>query len=271
MTFAYDACPSKKTTSSRYLYMATIIIKLHPDTCNHHATTHRLLQTFPLTLVSSGVDACPGALSGWASVQAQDGSTAADLANLTGARNINANMEDKLAGYGTEEPAFQFDPETGELLKDYETSLASGTAETTPGANEAAAVQSQPAPLPHLRTALPEKASGVEGSQSITNEEPDSPVLKLWLSTGSQHTEDEGISHVSTSLHQRGKGYASRSSFRDEEDLFLERKGFQMLPPPHTFDSHAAVLSAVVIGLVSCVAMGLRYCLDCRATHYGQT
>ena len=216
----------------------------------------------------SGADVCPGALSGWASVKAQDGSTAADLANLTGAQNINANMEDKLAGYAAEEPAFQFDPETGELLEGDETSLASGTAETNPGANEATAVQPQPASLPHLPTELPEKASGVEGSQSITNEEPNSPVLKPWLSTGSKHTEDEDISHVSTGLHQRGKGYASRSSFRDEEDLFLERKGFHTLPAPHTFDSHAAVLSAVVIGLVGCVAMGLRYCLESRVTHY---
>ena len=215
-----------------------------------------------------GADSCPGALSGWASVKAQDGSTAADLARLTGANNINANMEAKLAGYAAEEPAFQFDPETGELLEDNETSLASSTAELTPEAEEGCAVQPEPVSPPHAVAELPEKASGAEDSQRVSTDQPNSPILKPWLSAGSKHTEDQDNNHVSTGLHHRSKGYASR---RDEEDFFVERKGFNTLPPPLTFDSHAAVLSAVVIGLVGCVAMGLRFCLDSGVTHYWQT
>ena len=184
-------------------------------------------------------------------------------------------MKDKLAGYSIEEPAFRFDPETDELIEDDETDSADDTAELSPAPEETADVHLQPPR--HLQAAL-SVPSKVNLGRRTSVEEPSSPILKPWLAAGSSSSEDESKSLQTTGLHYCGKGYnppgkaynppsnaiKAPSSFRDEEDMFMLRKGFTLRPPPLMFDSQSAVLSSIVIGFVGCLALGLRYCLDYR-------
>lgn len=206
----------------------------------------------------SVADAYPGALSGWASVKAQDGSTAADLASMTGGENINISMVHKLAGNSPDESAFHFHPETGELLEDDEAEMASDTAQDIPGSEGSKVTQSQPGHhLPTITHATPT----VQVDTASVAEEPSSPNLKPWSSTGADNLEVESKVHEYAGLHYRSKGFTSHRSMY-EEDMFLERKGQCLKAPPSMFDSQAAVLSSVVIGIVACLALGLRYCLD---------
>lgn len=201
-------------------------------------------------------DACPGALTGWASVKAQDGSTAADLADVTGAASINSSMKE-LADDMRDEP-YRFNPETGELVEDDDMSSTHETA-NEPKPDHSTVVQSQ-----HGHH-LPEEElemRATEGDPFESQSESDSPNLKTWLFS----TADDamGNDHVQKfiGMHSRSKGYPSAKKLVNEEDLFLLRKGHNLKLPPRMFNSQAAVLSSVVIGIVGFLALGLRYCLD---------
>lgn len=214
-------------------------------------------------------DACAGALSGWDSVKAADGSTAADLAAKSGGQNINAMIQRKLEGYssGLQDQPYQFDPETGEWLEDDVSEPAER--KTPPVVIRAADPSVLPsASLNTSSTLVPVQAlpANDQPQQSLT-ETADSLQA---LSSPSSSGVDDGhngfdADAVFNGLHQRSsakrKGTDS-SVFDDEDQLYLKHKVHGGKAVPKVFDSRAALLSSAVVGAVGVIALGLRYSLE---------
>lgn len=216
-------------------------------------------------------DACAGALHDWGSLQAADGSTAADLASLSGAQSINAMIQRKLEGCpsGLQDQPYQFDPDTGEWLDD-DLSL-----EPLPPVTDAAEAALTP---PLIPTALPSnytQLTSVQGpfvcrEPQQSNCEPAESLMALSLSPSSSGYEEAikpgtlDADVLYNGLHHRGNAKGNGNQLYDDEDqLYLEQKVGGTKSVPDVFDSRAALLSSAVVGSVGVVALGLRYCLEC--------
>lgn len=216
------------------------------------------------SLACLAAEACPGAVSGWISIRAEDGSTAADFAKLTGAQDINTDMASKLAGNAleAEESGYRFNPETGELVEDEDTDVPSVAMETVPLASSEQQNQPPPASPMYL------DPSAVQGTKLHLMEESSKDALSSSASN-TELFEESKTSREATGLHHRKKGF--KNSFKGDNDMYLGNKEHSLKPPPHVFDRQAAVLSSVVIGVVGCLALGLRYCLDSSGLEYWGT
>lgn len=221
-------------------------------------------------------DACAGALTGWSSVKAADGSTAADLAAQSGGHSINAMIQRKLEGQasGLQDQFFQFDPETGEWLDQdsdsvmatpapYVTSpsldkTSSGTI-PSPGLNNSSSIhvnlQALRAndELQQLITEPRDKSRGLAShgsSQVVVDSKSDDPDADDALCTG---------------LHERSSVKSKVNGMHNDDDddqLYLQQKVYGSKRTPKVFDSRAALRSSAVVGLVGVVALGVRHCLE---------
>ncbi len=214
-------------------------------------------------------DACAGALSGWDSLKAADGSTAADLAAKSGGQSINAMIQRKLQGYssGLQDQPYQFDPETGEWLED-------DFAE--PAERETPTSVSKAADTPVLPVASLNTSSTLVPVQTLpANDQPQQSLTETVdslqaLSSPSSSGLDDGhksngfdANAIFNGLHQRSaKGKGTDSSMFDEDQLYLKHKVHGGKAVPQVFDSRAALLSSAVVGAVGVIALGLRYSLE---------
>jgi len=216
-------------------------------------------------------DACAGALSGWDSLKAADGSTAADLAAKSGGQRINAMIERKLEGYssGLQDQPYQFDPETGEWLED---DIAEPAERETP-TSVIKAADTPVLPVASLNissTLVPVQTlpANDQPQQSLTETVDSLQALSSPSSSGfngGHKSNGFDADAIFNGLHQRssakGKGTDS-SMFDDEDQLFLKHKVHGGKAVPQVFDSRAALLSSAVVGAVGVIALGLRYSLE---------
>ena len=221
--------------------------------------------TYSDTLLLLLADTCPGAVSGWTSVKAADGSTAADYAALVGAQDINKNMASEAAGDAVQSEAYGylFNPETGELLddEDEDSNMPTESTETVPPAAEEQQIMSAASTSSYLAPPVP-------GSKHELIEDAIEGTLRTQSEGFELEADKQSKAHDEfTGLHHRKK----QNAFRSADDMYLYGKGHSLKPPPHVFDRPAAVLSSVAVGVVGCLALGLRYCLDYRGLEYWGT
>ena len=220
-------------------------------------------------------DACAGALSGWDSLKAADGSTAADLAAKSGGQSINAMIQRKLEGYssGLQDQPYQFDTETGEWVEDDV---------TQPAERETPSCVIKPANTPDLPVASLNTSSTLVPVQTLpANDQPQQSItetadsLKALSSPSSSEFDDGHKPHgfdadaIFNGLHQRSSAKGKRidsSMFADEDQLYLKHKVHGGKAVPQVFDSRAALLSSAVVGAVGVIALGLRYSLEYYGT-----
>ena len=231
--------------------------------------------------VISLADACGDALSSWGSVQAADGSTAADFAARTGAQDINAMIQRKLNGQpsGLEVETYQFDPETGELI---DTDAAE--AQTSPQAASSSKSKGDQimATQPELRSKVdqhalkgvikthrapaenhPQYSSNGSGSTIVESLEEDrsSPCSNGYEPPSfAKHVADEAF-YEEVPADATLEGTQHKRTFSDDQ-MCLEQKVCNLKDLPRVFDLHAAMLSSAVVGAVGVAALGLRFCLE---------
>lgn len=213
-------------------------------------------------------DACPGALAGWSSVKAADGSTAKDFAARSGGHSINAMIQRKLEGQpsGLQDQSFQFDPETGEWLDlDSEsapsetlpslggTSKGSIPSPETSGSSTSVNTQALPA-----KNELQQLITGVTGNNSMGLAAHSSGQVV----DGGKSDESDADDALCTGLHQRSSAKSKVNGTHDNDGQpYLQHKVYSKTVPK-VFDSRAALLSSAVVALVGVVALGARYCLE---------
>ena len=205
------------------------------------------------------------ALTGWDSLEAEDGSTAADLAEQSGAQGINAMIQRKLAGQpsGIRLQQFDFDPDTGEWLEQDDTDSSSGEFQTKDllpvnGRLEESASLVVPA-VPHNATQqTPDEAISRRGVPRHLKIEAANSLLAM-SSPSSSGTED--VAEVlNMGLRQRGKEEPHSSGvYSDNDPVYLKHRKRDV---PHVFDAQAALLSSAVVGVVGVCALGLRFCFE---------
>ena len=216
------------------------------------------------------------ALSSWDSAQADDGSTAADLAARAGAHHINAMIQRKIDGQpsGLETSLYQFDPDTGELTDDATAANADpGPANSLPDDQMSSDQHSGMRVRAHPQ------------SRSKSAEQPDDN-----LSEDKQHPLGENGSDAADSQHglsslcsdgcdcssfvRQTSGalyehlpnitlkHNHKRPLSSEDEAFLEQKVCHSKDVPRVFDLQAAMLSSVVVGAIGMTALGLRFCLE---------
>lgn len=220
-------------------------------------------------------DACPGALAGWSSVEAADGSTAADFAARSGGHSINAMIQRKLEGQpsGLQDQSFQFDPETGEWLDQdsepapFETlpsldrtskgSILSPEASGSPKAGgSSTSVNSKALPA---KDELQQLIAGVTGNNSMGLASHSSGQVV----DGGKSDEFDVDDALCMGLHERSSAKSKVNGLHDNDGQpYLQQKVYSSKTVPKVFDSRAALLSSAVVALVGGVALGARYCLE---------
>ena len=218
------------------------------------------------------------ALTGWSTLRAEDGSTAADFAEQSGAQSINAMIQRKLVGQasGLEAQHFDFDPETGEWI-DHEGDADAHSQYQTEmwlpisGKYEASAPLLVPA-VPNNSTKLtPEEAISHEGIPQQTRIEAADSLLAMssanssWDGDGLRKSEDfAGLLH--NGLHRRGSLEMLRNGvYGNAEQMLLEQKVHGSKAVPNVFDLRAALLSSAAVGVVGACALGHRFYLEYHA------
>ena len=216
-------------------------------------------------------DVFADALTGWDSLKAEDGSTAADLAEQSGAEGINAMIQRKLAGKpsGIRAQHFDFDPDTGEWIDQDDTSgihSESQTKDLLPVTDRSDDSASLMIPvIPQNTTALtPHEAITRHGVPRLI----EVGVADNWLamslpSSGAEehHTSEDCVEVLNIGLRQRGEGQ-SQGACGDNDSVSLKYKGYEKRVEPCMFDAQAALFSSAVVGAVVVCALGLRFCFE---------
>ena len=219
------------------------------------------------------------ALTGWDSLKAEDGSTAADLAEQSGAQGINAMIQRKLAGKpsGIRAQQFDFDPDTGEWIEQ-DDSCGSHSEFQTKDRLPVTGRLDDAAPLmipvrPHNTTQLiPDEAiassiSRRDVPRHIKAEAADNLLaVSPPISSGAEehHKSEDFVQVLKTGLHHRGKGEdKSHGAYSDNDLVSLKQKAYGRRDVPRVFDAQAALFSSAVVGAVGVCALGLRFCFEC--------
>lgn len=204
------------------------------------------------------------ALTGWDSLQAEDGSTAADLAEQSGAQGINAMIQRKLAGQpsGIRLQQFDFDPDTGEWIEQDDTD-SSGELQTKDSAPVNGRLEDSdplvvPA-VPHNATQLtPDEAISRRGVPRHLKIEAANSLLAM--SSPSSSGAEDVAEVLNMGLRQRGKQEPhSIGVYSDSDPVYLKHRKRDV---PRVFDAQAALLSSAVVGVVGVCALGLRFCFE---------
>ena len=220
------------------------------------------------------------ALSSWDSVQADDGSTAADLAARAGAHHINAMIQRKMDGLpsGLETSLYQFDPETGELIDDACAEAADPEATDSLSDNHRSSnrisgmlirapsescSKSRGEVVEHSDDTLSEdkqNQSSENGSETADSQRLLSSPRSDGYDSSSFVKQFPGAlyEHLPTTLLKRNHSRPLSS----EDEAYLEQKVCNSKDVPRVFDLYAAMLSSVVVGAVGMAALGLRFCLE---------
>lgn len=222
-------------------------------------------------------DVFADALTGWDSLKAEDGSTAADLAEKSGAAGINAMIRCKLQGepFGAWPQQFDFDPDTGEWIDDsLDSSHSESQAEDRPLVSERAD-DSAPLSVPVMSTNStqlePDEASPVDVPRKGISERLDG-FLAMSSPSSSGAEEDlrrsddfADVLHkgLHKGLHQRGKLVGLDGGvYSDNDQVYLDQKVHGKNAVPRVFNAQAALLSSAVVGAVGVCALGLRFCFE---------
>ena len=219
-------------------------------------------------------DVFADALTGWDSLKAEDGSTAADLAEKSGAPGINAMIRRKQQGEpsGVWPQQFDFDPDTGEWIDDsVDSSHSESQTDDRPAVTE---TSDDPAPLlvpvmpNHSMRLTPDEASRLDVPRKVTIENPDGVfAMSSPSSSGAggdlRRSEDFGdVLHKG--LHRRGKLVGLDGGvYSDNDQVYLDQNVHGKNAVPRVFDAQAALLSSAVVGAVGVCALGLRFCFEC--------
>ena len=221
-------------------------------------------------------DVFADALTGWDSLKAEDGSTAADLAQKSGAQGINAMIQRKLKGQpsGAQAQQFDFDPDTGEWI-DHDDDTDSHTEFQTEdwlpvsGRSDDSAALMVPVMLHNSTWLTPDEAVSRYGLPRHTRAEAADSLLAMSSpsssGTGDDVRNSEDFAEVlDKGLHWRGKGDGQTNGlYSDKKQLCLENKVLGKKAVPHVFGAQAALLSSAVVAAVGLSALGLRFCFEC--------
>ena len=213
-------------------------------------------------------DAFADALTGWDSLKAEDGSTAADLAEQSGAQGINAMIQHKLQGQpsGVRAQQFEFDPDTGEWIDTDAGHSEVQTEDWLPVTGRS----NDPAPLMfpamHNTTRLtPDEAISGRGIPCHINIDAADNLLAMSSPSSSSEAEElhksEDFAEVlNVGMRQRGKEEGqSNGAYNDKELVCLKHKAHAKRDVPCVFDAQAALISSAVVGAVGVCALSLRF------------
>lgn len=218
-------------------------------------------------------DVFTDALTGWDSWKAEDGSTAADLAEQSGAPGINAMIQRKLQGEssGSWPQQFDFDPDTGKWIDD---SLDGGQTDSQT-ADWLPVTESPHESAPPLASALPSNATRLAGAEASLVDAPGDSTTDgqgnfLAMSSPSSSGAGDDLQKsgdfgevLHKGLHQRGKVVGLGSGvYSDNDHLYLDQKVHGKNVVPRVFDAQAALVSSAVVGAVGVCALGLRFCFE---------
>lgn len=213
-------------------------------------------------------DVFADALTGWDSLEAEDGSTAADLAEQSGAQGINAMIQRKLAGQpsGIRLQQFDFDPDTGEWIEQDDTDSSSGELQTkdwqpvTGRLDESDSTMVPTVPHNAVEQLTPDEAiccRGVPRHQKI-----EAANSFLAMSSPSSSGAEDAAEVLNMGLRQRGKEEPHSSGlYSDNDPVYLKHRK-RDVQQPRVFDAQAALLSSAVVGVVGVCALGLRFCFE---------
>ena len=216
-------------------------------------------------------DAFADALTGWDSLKAEDGSTAADLAEQSGAQGINAMIQRKLQGQpsGVRAQQFEFDPDTGEWIDTDAGHSDFQTEDWLPVTGRS----DDPAPLMvpamhNLTRLTPDEAISGRGVPRHIKIEAADNLLAMSSRSSSGvaeelHKSEDFAEVLSIGLRQRGEEEGQGSdAYRAKELISLKHKARGKRDVPRVFDAQAALVSSAVVGAVGVCALGLRFCFE---------
>lgn len=214
------------------------------------------------------------ALTGWDSLKAEDGSTAADLAEQSGAQGINAMIQRKLAGEpsGIRAHQFDFDPDTGEWIEQDVSGGSHSEFQTedwlpVTGRPGDSASQKIPVILHDTTQLTPDEAISQSGVPRHLKIEAAENLLAMSSPSSSGAEElrksEDFVEVLNMGLRQRGKGEGqSHAALADNNPMSLKQKVYGKRDVPRVFDAQAALFSSAVVGAVGVCALGLRFCFE---------
>ena len=266
-------CPAAGTTRQVYLLATSCPEKMAAwPLCIALCNGNIVLEFFVSDEERLLADVFTDALTGWDSLEAEDGSIAADLAEQSGAQGINAMIQRKLAGQpsGLRAQQFDFDPDTGEWIEQDDSGGSHSVFQTQDWLPVTSRLDDS-APLmvpviPHSTT--PDEAvSRRDVPRHITPEAADSLLATSSpISSGAEehHKSEEFVEVWNMGLRQRGKGQGqSHVAYGDNDLVSQKQKAHGRRDVPRVFDAQAALLSSAVVGAVGVCALGLLFCFEC--------
>ena len=258
--------------------------------CRIRTTAVSVSEDFCLPVLA---DVFADALTCWSSWEAQDGSTAAELAHKSGAQSINAMIQRKLDGQssGLMAQSFDFDPETGEWIDgddvcdDAEANVDDNSAalvdddatahrqyQTEKGLSKSGRLD-ESAPLivparPSNTTLAAEESISQYGSPQTSRIEAAESLLAMSSPSSSGYGDElrksaefNAVLTQGLRCQMKAKGF-SGGAYSHDDDMFLEQKIHGKKAVPDVFDGRAALVSSAIVGAVGICALGLRCCFE---------
>ena len=234
-------------------------------------------------------DVFADALTGWSSWEAEDGSTAADLAQKSGALSINAMIQRKLDGHssGLRAHSFDFDPETGEWIDDNDVEAeapaddaAVGDADTAHSQYQTEEWLTQSGKLdesaPLIVPARPSNSTRLVAEEAISHygdshtSRIEAAESRLAMSSPSSSGYGDDIRKLAEFNEILTQGLRPRikaegfhgEAYSNDDDIFLDQKVHGKKAVPDVFDGRAALVSSAIVGAVGVCALSLRFCFE---------